>query len=140
MPTTAIGICAYCSCPNMASTAPYLRSILLIAAIAATSEIWERKLQIPSTSARPAILKSGLKQAPERETVFVRRRYHMEAAAVTICPSTVATAAPIIPQWNEKIKIGSRMILTIAPASVEAIANRGLPSARMIGFIACPNI
>ena len=64
----------------------------------------------------------------------------MEAAAVTICPSTVATAAPIIPQWNEKIKIGSRMILTIAPASVEAIANRGLPSARMIGFIACPNI
>ena len=27
-----------------------------------------------------------------------------------------------------------------APASVEHMAKRGLPSARMIGFIACPNI
>ena len=29
------------------SAAPYLRTILLMAAIAATSEIWDRKLQIP---------------------------------------------------------------------------------------------
>ena len=36
MPTTAMGIWAYCSCPKTGSRAPYLRSILLIAAIAAT--------------------------------------------------------------------------------------------------------
>ena len=36
MPTTAIGICAYCSCENISSSAPYLRSMLLMAAIAAS--------------------------------------------------------------------------------------------------------
>ena len=30
------------------------------------------------------------------------------------------------------------MQLAIAPASMEAMANRGLPSERMIGLIACP--
>ena len=49
MPTTAIGICAYCACPKITSMAPYFRIILLMAAIAATREIWERKLVTPST-------------------------------------------------------------------------------------------
>ena len=53
IPTTAMGICAYCSCPNTASRAPYLRSILLMAAMAATRLICERKLVIPSVSIRP---------------------------------------------------------------------------------------
>ena len=38
------------------------------------------------------------------------------------------------------MKIGSRMMLATAPASVEAMANFGLPSERMIGFIAWPNM
>lgn len=33
-----------------------------------------------------------------------------------------------------------RMMLMTAPASVETMANFGFPSARMMGFIACPNI
>ena len=32
------------------------------------------------------------------------------------------------------------MMLMTAPASVDAMAKRGFPSARMIGFIACPNM
>ena len=52
MPTTAMGIWAYCSCPNTASSAPYLRSILLMAAIAATKLICERKLVTPRISVR----------------------------------------------------------------------------------------
>ena len=32
------------------------------------------------------------------------------------------------------------MMLMTAPASVETMAKRGLPSARMTGFMACPNI
>ena len=56
------------------------------------------------------------------------------------CPMTVATAAPIMPQRKQKMKMGSRMMFASAPASVETIAKRGLPSARMTGFIAWPNM
>ena len=35
-----------------------------------------------------------------------------------------------------QMKTGSRIMLMTAPASVEIMANLGLPSARMIGFIA----
>lgn len=35
-----------------------------------------------------------------------------------------------------QMKMGSRMMLMTAPTSVEIMANLGLPSARMIGFIA----
>lgn len=53
MPTTAMGIWAYCSCPNTASSAPYLRIMLLMAAIAATRLIWDRKLVMPRVRVRP---------------------------------------------------------------------------------------
>ena len=39
-----------------------------------------------------------------------------------ICPITVATAAPIMPQRQTKMKMGSRRIFTTAPASVVADA------------------
>ena len=39
-----------------------------------------------------------------------------------------------------QMKTGSRIMLITAPASVEIMANLGLPSARMMGFMACPNI
>ena len=39
-----------------------------------------------------------------------------------------------------QMKTGSRIMLMTAPTSVEIMANLGFPSARMIGFIACPNI
>ena len=70
----------------------------------------------------------------------MRQRYHTASAAVTIWPITVATAAPIMPHRQPKMKMGSKMMLSTAPASVEIMANRGSPSARMTGFIACPNI
>ena len=47
-------------------------------------------------------------------------------------------AAPVIPHLNTKINTGSRMILTTAPTTVDSMANLGLPSERMTGFIACP--
>ena len=39
-----------------------------------------------------------------------------------------------------QMKMGSRIMLITAPANVEIMANLGLPSARMMGFMACPNI
>ena len=39
-----------------------------------------------------------------------------------------------------QLKTGSRIMLITAPTSVEIMANLGLPSARMMGFMACPNI
>ena len=39
-----------------------------------------------------------------------------------------------------QMKMGSRMMLMTAPTSVEIMANLGFPSARMMGFMACPNI
>ena len=39
-----------------------------------------------------------------------------------------------------QMKMGSRITLTMAPETVDTIANFGLPSLRMTGFIACPNI
>ena len=51
----------------------------------------------------------------------------------------VAAAAPIMPQRHTKMKMGSRMMLTAAPARVAAMANRGLPSERMMGLRAWPS-
>ena len=39
-----------------------------------------------------------------------------------------------------QLKTGSRIMLITAPANVEIMANLGFPSARMRGFMACPNI
>ena len=39
-----------------------------------------------------------------------------------------------------QMKMGSRIMLITAPANVEIMANLGFPSARMMGFMACPNI
>ena len=71
MPTTAMGICAYCSCPNTASSAPYLRSMLLMAAIAATKLIWERKLVMPSISVRPQTLPCKTKSPLPGLMIFI---------------------------------------------------------------------
>ena len=39
----------------------------------------------------------------------------------TICPRIVASAAPRIPMSNVKMKIGSRIVFTMAPISMEII-------------------
>ena len=39
-----------------------------------------------------------------------------------------------------QMKTGSRIMLITAPANVEIMANLGFPSARMMGFMGCPNI
>ena len=62
----------------------------------------------------------------------------MDSPAVSACPATVAIAAPAIPKWQTKISSGSSTRFAAAPASVATIANVGLPSERMTGFIACP--
>ena len=97
IPTTAMGICAYCSCPNTGSSAPYLRIMLLIAAIAATSEICAKKLHAPSDSVRPTIRMSGIRSFFCGRTIFARSRYRSDSTAVATCPITVASAAPNIP-------------------------------------------
>ena len=45
-----------------------------------------------------------------------------------ICPITVAQAAPAIPQSQTKIKMGSRMVLIIAPTTMQTIEYFGFPS------------
>ena len=108
--------------------------------MAATSEICDRKLVIPRRSVLLQMLPLSRKSVLKGFTCFMCTMYQTARTAVTICPITVANAAPIMPHWNTKIKIGSRIIFRIAPASVEAMANLGLPSERIIGFSACPNI
>ena len=44
-----------------------------------------------------------------------------------VCPVAVARAAPFIPQFNLKIKIGSKMMFTIAPILKPIIDDFGLP-------------
>ena len=48
-----------------------------------------------------------------------------------ICPITVAQAPPAIPQSQTKIKMGSRMVLIIAPTTMQTIEYFGFPSARI---------
>ena len=134
IPTTAIGICAYCSSPKISSRAPYFLTILLMAAMAATRDIWERKLVIPRTRVLEEVLKERIKSVFPGFTIFMWRMYQMERRAVSTWPSTVATAAPIIPQWKMNMKIGSRIILSPAPRRVDTMAKRGLPSERITGF------
>ena len=107
-----------------------------MAAIAATRLIWDKKLVSPSDSVRPQTLPFSAKSCEAGLTTFMCARYHTARSAVATCPITVATAAPIMPHRKTKMKTGSRMILTTAPASVEIMANFGLPSARMTGFMA----
>ena len=106
--------------------------------MAMTSEICARKLQRPSGRYAPRIFPRSLKSSAFRRSAFVWSRYHTPIAAVMTCPATVAAAAPITPQCRTKIAIGSRMQFAAAPASMENMANCGLPSERMMGLIACP--
>ncbi len=141
MPTTAMGICAYCSCPKTRiQRAIFAKHIVDGRHGCHQAEIWDKKLEMPSVSIRPHSFPLSAKSLLVGRMILICCRYQIARTAVTTCPSTVATAAPIIPHLHTKIKMGSRMILMTAPASVEIIANFGLPSARMMGFIACPNI
>lgn len=47
------------------------------------------------------------------------------------CPMTVAQAAPATPQWHRKMNTGSRIVLIMAPSSIQTMEKRGLPSARI---------
>ena len=97
MPTTAMGIWVYSGWPNTGSSAPYRLSILLMAAMAATSEIWDSKLHSPRGKNRAARLPRGAKLSARRVTDCIRHRYHTDSPAVSTWPSTVATAAPSYP-------------------------------------------
>ena len=90
IPTTAMGIWAYCACPKMGSRAPYLRSMLLMAAMEATREIWERKLVMPSSRVFAQILPLSRKSCRLGFIIFMCRRYHTARTAVMIWPITVA--------------------------------------------------
>lgn len=114
--------------------------MLLMAAIAATRDICERKLQMPSVREWRTMPDFNRKADFESRMTLVCIKYQTARTAVTIWPNTVATAAPIIPHLKIKIKIGSNIMLIMAPASVETMANLGLPSARIAGLAACPNI
>ena len=84
MPTTAMGIWAYSGWPKVSSSAPYFCSILLMAAIAATSEICARKLQIPSGMKRFVTVQSTRRLSFFRSTAFMWQRYRTAMAAVRI--------------------------------------------------------
>ena len=71
-----------------------------MASMAATSEICARKLHTPSDRNSRSSLRLSRKLLLFSLTALVRVRYHTASAAVTTCPSTVATAAPIMPHLN----------------------------------------
>jgi len=78
----------YRSVPKTGSSAPYLHTTLLIAAIAATSDICDRKLQRPSETILPTILPFGLNEPRSSFTLFRRQTYQTARNAVMICPIT----------------------------------------------------
>ena len=80
------------------------------------------------------------KEDLSRLIVFMFTMKTIERSADIICPATVATAAPIIPILKTKIKIGSRIMLAIAPDRSTKSAFSGFPSDRIIGFTPCANI
>ena len=59
----------------------------MIAAIAATREIWDRKLVAPSGRYRFIRRTGRPKQDLSRRTAFMCRRYQMARTAVRICPA-----------------------------------------------------
>ena len=122
MPTTAVGICAYCAWPNTGSSAPYLRHILSTAAMENTMLICDKKLVMPSgRNARSSSPRSRKLPRCSR-TAFMCSRYAAASTAERIWPMTVATAAPIMPHPHGKMKMGSRMMLHTAPASSDSMA------------------
>lgn len=48
----------------------------------------------------------------------------------TTWPATVAMAAPAMPISKTKMKMGSKIVLTMAPESIHIMEYLGLPSAR----------
>ena len=84
MPTTAMGIWAYCSWPKISSRMPYFCTMLLMAAMAATSEICARKLQMPSARKRRIRRADRWKLPFSSLTDFRWSRYHTASAAVRI--------------------------------------------------------
>ena len=74
--------------------------IFCTAAMEMTSEICARKLVSPRTRNFGISFPFRRKLLLSSLTTFMCRRYQMESAAVSTCPITVATAAPIMPQRN----------------------------------------
>ena len=61
----------------------------------------------------------------EETNAYYRKHKTLEATLQsnpTNCDKMVAAAAPSTPQWNTKIKMGSRIVLRIAPIIMENIA------------------
>ena len=140
MPRTASGIWAYSTRPKTGSSAPYFMHIFWTAAMDATREIWGRKLVTPRLRNFFTSLPRSPKLPLPSRTARMWHRYQTERAAVRSWPSTVAMAAPAIPIFRGKMKMGSRTTFVSAPATVAHMANLGLPSERMIGFMAWPNM
>ena len=61
--------------------------------------------------------------------VLEPRRKHSTHTALTAWLITVAMAAPRTPIPSTKIKMGSKMVLSTAPAVMQSMEYRGLPSA-----------
>ena len=74
MPTTAVGMWAYCSCEKISSSAPYFFSILSTTAIESTMEIWTRKLAAPSGAVRRRTLPRTQRASRSRRMVFILKR------------------------------------------------------------------
>ena len=68
--------------------------------IANTSEICESRLHSPSGKNFAISSPRSEKLSRRSRTDFIRQRYPTESAAVSTWPITVATAAPIMPQWK----------------------------------------
>ena len=123
-----------------AENTPYLVIILFITAMDTTRENWLKKLVKPRGMNLAISGPRRGKLVLDSLTALILNRYTSEMTAVMTCPATVAMAAPVTPQSRRKMATGSRMMLAAAPARVAAMASLGLPSERMMGFMAWPNI
>ena len=106
--------------------------MLLVTAITTTMAICVIKLDTPRLLIFARTFPEIRKHSLSSLMLLNFRIYATYRKAFSICPIMVAQAAPFTPQWNTKMKTGSRIMLVIHPASSPAMLYFGLPSARII--------
>ena len=82
---------------------------------------WLTQLLIPMYMVRRSSRRSSRKLSRVRAMVLKHHRYRTARKKERIWPRMVASAAPNTPQWKAKIKMGSRMVLAMAPATMQVM-------------------
>lgn len=99
-----------------------------------------KREEMPRRTKLCIVLSSGRKLWAVNLKVLGWRRYSAPIRKETNWPPIVAIAAPAMPILKPKIRIGSKIMLIMAPTRVTAIERLGEPSARMTELSVLPTM